>query len=1045
MPCPGCGEGSYNLSGRSFTGHFNQYCTKFLLKSGSDVDTSAYQSNIESQSLTGDQSPSESGDNNNNNESSYQPPIIKLEVDDLGNPIYVRDLLQSRDSLPSQRHDLSDENDNIPFQFNDNNEERWELQNSRSDERSDETANDSSVNNSTRKIPFSKDVSITNGGYSFQIELMDILQRHKTDLKMHDEIVSLLDDYLKNGKLNADQPGLLTRKKFIAKVQKDFDTTGLKPKHKLVELSDGSKATVSLFDIEFMILSLVTDDSLMKDDNLAEGYDLFTGEVDNDHPHNENYGEVHTGDAWKPACKHYCGTKGKKKPISLIVFGDKTHTDLHGTLAVTPIISTLSLFNRAARNNPSFWRPMAYIPNLSHGKGKADKTQSIVKVQDEHKCLALVFRSLRRLHKCKRGLKARVKGRWVVCRVWIHFFIGDTAGNNTWLAHYNSSGKLKRPYRDCSCCFGRMSDTNPRCKYIALEDMRTAKRRKLNARTEEEKKVIFKDISKHDIRNALTEPDLPLYDLIFGPYRMFPPELLHTSGSGLIMYMFRSLREFMDLASRTILDSLHQRMAAIIQRQSERDFPRGSVRNGLIDGSKCQSNERRGNLFRLLCISYTTEGKNALSGVVQLFGITCSQFRSFIMLYLAMEEWMHSVNSKDKVRASRKLIAQVLRTLKKVFPRKAGQGHKLPKFHGMTKMQYYMCLFGSGMNFYGGPGESHHKYFVKAPAGNTQQRVCEFAKQIANRIYESMIFEIAKEKVRQADEEYEIIGSSLDVQAGGSSEEEGENCALFGRYELQVTHVNDDGETGESIMKWSSDKKNKQKSNKYELHPDLLRVIFRETRKRNLDNGCTIIGYTEMATSCDDMKCTFRAHPWYQGGPWYDWAYVQFLEQDSVGNEIIQYFPSLILGFIQFVGDEEYHAVIRTSTKDLPWETRTREFISTFSLSTNFEQNYELAPLSSIVHPLYAFRDYGGVSRKFFCTLPKRNWAQYFDDKIVVTISDVESADSDVGKVGSEAASLEDSDDSEDEVWDTDNTSGDEDSDEDSSEDSDSQSNETEE
>ena len=44
---------------------------------------------------------------------------------------------------------------------------------------------------------------------------------------------------------------------------------------------------------------------------------------------------------------------------------------------------------------------------------------------------------------------------------------------------------------------------------------------------------------------------------------------------------------------------------------------------------------------------------------------------------------------------------------------------------------------------FGGPGESHHKYFVKAPGDNTQRRVSEFAKQIANRIYESMIFEIA--------------------------------------------------------------------------------------------------------------------------------------------------------------------------------------------------------------------------------------------------------------------------------------------------------------
>ena len=173
------------------------------------------------------------------------------------------------------------------------------------------------------------------------------------------------------------------------------------------------------------------------------------------------------------------------------------------------------------------------------------------------------------------------------------------------------------------------------------------------------------------------------------------------------------------------------------------------------------------------------------------------------MLYLAMEEWMHSVNQKDKVRASRRLIAQVLCILKKVFPRNQSQGHNLPKFHGMTKMQYYMCLFGSGMNFYGGPGESAHKYFVKAPGDNTQRRVCEFAKKIANIIYECMIFEIAKEKVRQKKEEYEVICPSLDVVAGGSSKEEGDNCALFGRYELKVTHVNDDWETGESEIKWN--------------------------------------------------------------------------------------------------------------------------------------------------------------------------------------------------------------------------------------------------
>ena len=167
-PCPGCGEGSYILTSRSFTCHFGNHCTKYLLKSGADVTNSTYQARVESPSPAGDQSPSESDENNNNNENSYQPPIINLEVDDLGNPIYVRDLLQSRDSLPSQRQDFADENDNDPFQFNGNDEERWELQNSSSDERSDETTSNISGINSTRKVPFSKDVSINNGGYSLQ-------------------------------------------------------------------------------------------------------------------------------------------------------------------------------------------------------------------------------------------------------------------------------------------------------------------------------------------------------------------------------------------------------------------------------------------------------------------------------------------------------------------------------------------------------------------------------------------------------------------------------------------------------------------------------------------------------------------------------------------------------------------------------------------------------------------------------------------------------------------------------------------------------------
>jgi hypothetical protein len=79
---------------------------------------------------------------------------------------------------------------------------------------------------------------------------------------------------------------------------------------------------------------------------------------------------------------------------------------------------------------------------------------------------------------------------------------------------------------------------------------------------------------------------------------MMPPELLHTSGSGLIMNMFKSLRYHLGGGiDRDYIDQEHVVVNNMIKRQSKRDFPCGLMRNGLIDGTKCQSSQRKGSLF----------------------------------------------------------------------------------------------------------------------------------------------------------------------------------------------------------------------------------------------------------------------------------------------------------------------------------------------------------------------------------------------------------------------------------------------------------------
>ncbi len=85
--------------------------------------------------------------------------------------------------------------------------------------------------------------------------------------------------------------------------------------------------------------------------NIAEVYNVFTGDVDPTKQSNQKYGEVHAGDAWLPARDRFCAPPDDTKndmSVALITFGDKSHKDLHSALALTHIIFTLTLFNRTS-------------------------------------------------------------------------------------------------------------------------------------------------------------------------------------------------------------------------------------------------------------------------------------------------------------------------------------------------------------------------------------------------------------------------------------------------------------------------------------------------------------------------------------------------------------------------------------------------------------------------------------------------------------------------------------------------------------------------
>jgi hypothetical protein len=83
------------------------------------------------------------------------------------------------------------------------------------------------------------------------------------------------------------------------------------------------------------------------------------------------------------------------------------------------------------------------------------------------------------------------------------------------------------------------------------------------------------------------------------------------------------------------------------------------MRNGLIDGTKCQSSERKGNLFRLLCIAHTTNGSPVMKRSLKYSDAKWKQYIKFLKQYLCMEEWFHDSNNKVEVINAQSQIAKV--------------------------------------------------------------------------------------------------------------------------------------------------------------------------------------------------------------------------------------------------------------------------------------------------------------------------------------------------------------------------------------------------
>jgi hypothetical protein len=704
----------------------------------------------------------------------------------------------------------------------------------------------------------------------------------------------------------------------------------------------------------------------MQTENFADQYDIFTGKATGPNLH---YGEIHTGDSWEPARKHFCGDDHPNNmPVGLIVFGDESHFDSKGTLKTMPLMFTLSLFNQRARNDVRFWRPMAYIPNLGYGAATKEdtrllhtKTPATYRLQNEHNCLAAALTPLVDISR-RGGIRVTIKSKPVIVKVWIHFFMGDTSGHNRWLGHFNSGANIQRPYRDCKCSIDDMDNSDPTCIYLKRDDYHQHILMRSSLEAQRDRLDMDASLSKNPIINAFMNPEVPLSDLECGVYGMTPPERLHTTCEGVTKYIFESLLDTITKCSEgnsliRQMELLHFTLHFEWVRNSERDYPRSAGRNGLMNGSKVTGSERRGNLLRLLCLSHTDAIKPKLTEKLREQSISITKFQKCLKQYLSMEEWFHGNNLKEEVLAARPMISDTIKLIQSVFPRDSGRGWKIPKLHGLTKFATYMQRFGSASNFFGGIGESNHKRFVKDTGHNTQQRASNFSSQVAQRYYERMVCDIANQALVQ----------KHNVKYHAAQRKCISYPVMEGKYSLTLNIRGNDFtnpviSTGKSISV-----KFVEAIVRFICHNDSTSKMFR------------ITAFTCCKLKLEGREEIFRAISNYgNDGEWYDWCLISWDGYD-------EHYPARILGFFDdSESDTSVMAVVQSSPASSPMsmERMGKDFISKFHMPDNLDECTYAVPIESIVHPLCVFKNYGGPNREYFCTLPQRKWCRYFGELI---------------------------------------------------------------
>lgn len=900
-----------------------------------------------------------------------------------------------------------------------------------------------------------------------QLDLFLLLRKSGCPMIVYDKVIGWLKRYTRSEKDIWTKYELKSRDVFLADLAVLYGTQKRRPALKDIPSPyDGRIISVPIFSFKEELMSMLNCSTLMKTENIAPGYDYFTGKMSGGEfwlddtidessmlvvpvPSDPNriISGTLCGTQFQKAVKMYC-TKPHHMPVPLIFFYDEANLDFWGGLSSAPFLMSLAFFTPFVRARYFAWRVISFVPNLGIGRGRAQTKSAEDKTREHHFILREVLRELREI--CLAGgLKARVNGREVLLKIWVHYVIGDTKGHNELAGHTNNHKDALHPMRTCLCLNTKLSllGKSRKCQPITLKNIQT---RIENARIEhphDEIKFI------RSVRQSMSEINqravfplafdhLPMGNPTRGIHAMTPFESLHVFGQGFYKYIAVSINDYIgkndtNKVAKEQVNDLFRIISAFLERQSERDFPRRSLRFYWTDGTRITATEAMGDIFVVVIMCHTGHGERLFTSQItnrkrsddesqspHRKPPTTTEIRRSLQDLLMYDKWVSQPNAAGEVCASQARVDQVLRAVVKTFERD-GAGWDIPKFHGSALMPDQIMRLGEGSEWDSSGGESFHKTINKANARLTQKRYQTLSIQMATRQHENIIADTATAHPSNSNLLFSNYNDSSKVEGGNTGRVPTSRTSRMytnpnlqriesvskveGKYHLVIPGKPHRSGQVSCLVKWNNINKHALRTN---LTGQLVYAIAgqAEASPWTWDGEIVVCGYTTMRkfdpTTLDHP--IFRSDPTYKGREWRDWAIVDTFGENVSPSRKRVLCPGWILGFVQFVQpgfptprniklhkqgediscrvDMNIYAVVRAAENVIDIH---KDFIKKFKLER--ERTYVL-PMRDVVGPLCVVPNVNPVDvlnnrykqdvDEFLIVAPQRMWGDYFGRSI---------------------------------------------------------------